>query len=1000
MTKFSLTLSVAAIALLPITLAAQQAPRPAPAPTPTPAPNPASARAGTAGDTIAFPGTPDADEIRRNERVDQRQNPPPPPTDADPDAADQDQSGQGAPAGGGSGSGSGGTRGPAPGVLGAGQGSGSGGNPGMTPAPGVLGGGQGSGSGGNPGMTPAPGVMGGGRGTASGGNPGMTPAPGVIGGGRGSGTGGNPGIPRTGTGTVGSGQGSLSGGGQGGQGGQGGGGGSGSGAPASGQYWPTPQPRPAPPPSDITPILDMSANFGAIPDPFLKAVDLVRGLGPRATEADFTRITGIRIEDIQKVAQTANTLAADTEALQRRVNGVKAELAAVTRTMEGLRNTLGAGISNEALINGFGPIGLATLRAQEERARQLVAQIGTLDAAVQRNLQAGHRISQQLGSLSTLKTALESRGILRFANGLTGAIERLKLVPVFSTLGGIGSIASVYGSASALGNFDPGAAGDLQLSGKYDSNWGNVKDVTLTLLGLAANAATGNVPGATTDFLTILTGRATDTYMAYQAWQAADAEAEVAHRRYLLTLMKRDRLINDRQIAEDRDRLTRINRTIADINNDLDNRRPNPARDPDWRDPRFDPDTGLPIPAYWRYLRANNPQALRDMGIDPDAPVGGWPNGVRPQDRPRQTATVQPRIPTGPGYPTARPRTPRAADDGPDGSGAIDDAAEDVDDAEPEVRPTPASQPFTPRPKPPKIDLTLDVTPLDFDPVTFEPVTFTGPEWKPPVWTPVEFKPPEWVPVKFNPPKPLKLDWMKFDKKSQYPGSGDNLSYDFGDLSGKVATDLSPWEEWLATQNVNYLTQLALAAGYPNLAAALADARNLMRQARDTGFRQWAFAPPVGTGAIGIWASEAQHNLARAQVLLGDLLGQSRDIFSTGGLTDIGISGTDLAYIIRDFGLEDGDLVDITVEQFGRTIFTTRLSLLNRGTEFLHLLKRGVARLVITAVNEGAISPNTAELNLKNVVRGNATQTYSLRTGDQAVLRIETNAPTRAVNGE
>jgi hypothetical protein len=380
--------------------------------------------------------------------------------------------------------------------------------------------------------------------------------------------------------------------------------------------------------------------------------------------------------------------------------------------------------------------------------------------------------------------------------------------------------------------------------------------------------------------------------------------------------------------------------------------------------------------------------------------VGGWPNGVRRQDRPRQTAEAQPRLPTGPGYPTAKPRRPRPAVDGPEDAEVIGDLAEDSEAAEAEDRSNVADAGFVPKPKPPKINLTLDVSPLEFEPVTFQPVTFEGPTWEPPVWEPVTFDPPEWVPVSFDPPKQLELEWTKFEKDSQYPGSGDNLAFDFGGLSGTVATDLSPWAEWLAGQNINYLTQLALAAGYPNLAAALADARNLMRSARDSGFRQWAFAPPVASGAIGLWASEAQHNLARAQVLLGDLLGQSRDIFSTGGLTDIGISGTDLAYIIRDFGLEDGDLVDISVEQFGRTIFTTRLSLLNRGTEFLHLLKKGVARLVITAVNEGAVSPNTAELNLKNVVRGNAIQTYSLRTGDQAVLRIETNAPTRQVNGE
>ncbi len=37
----------------------------------------------------------------------------------------------------------------------------------------------------------------------------------------------------------------------------------------------------------------------------------------------------------------------------------------------------------------------------------------------------------------------------------------------------------------------------------------------------------------------------------------------------------------------------------------------------------------------------------------------------------------------------------------------------------------------------------------------------------------------------------------------------DNMAYAYGDMSGKVATDLSEWDEWLKTQNVYYLEQLA-----------------------------------------------------------------------------------------------------------------------------------------------------------------------------------------------
>ena len=223
----------------------------------------------------------------------------------------------------------------------------------------------------------------------------------------------------------------------------------------------------------------------------------------------------------------------------------------------------------------------------------------------------------------------------------------------------------------------------------------------------------------------------------------------------------------------------------------------------------------------------------------------------------------------------------------------------------------------------------------------------------------------------------------------------ENNMFDFGGLTGKglsgvIATDLSPYAEWLLEQDINRLNALARAAGYPNLAAALADSRNLIAKARDTGFRQWAWSPGVGTGAIGLWASEAQHELARAQVLLGDLLNDSRFIDSTAGLSDLAISGTTLTAIFRDFGLEDGDIIDITITQLGQTLFRQRLSLTNAGTAIQSNLRQGVGRVEIFAVNEGFASPNTAEITIDNVVDGDPVQQYQLRTGEIAILRVQT----------
>jgi hypothetical protein len=223
----------------------------------------------------------------------------------------------------------------------------------------------------------------------------------------------------------------------------------------------------------------------------------------------------------------------------------------------------------------------------------------------------------------------------------------------------------------------------------------------------------------------------------------------------------------------------------------------------------------------------------------------------------------------------------------------------------------------------------------------------------------------------------------------------ENNMFDFGGLdgrglSGTVATDLSPYAEWLLGQDINRLNALARAAGYPNLASALNDWRNLTKKATDDKFRQWAWSPGAFSGTIGSWASEQQHELARAQVLLGDLLNDSRFIESTAGLTDLAISGTTLSTIFRDFGLEDGDVIEITIQQLGRVLFTQTLTLTNAGTAIETNMRRGVGVVNIKALNEGFASPNTAEITIDNVTDGDSVQQYSLRTGENATLRVQT----------
>lgn len=281
----------------------------------------------------------------------------------------------------------------------------------------------------------------------------------------------------------------------------------------------------------------------------------------------------------------------------------------------------------------------------------------------------------------------------------------------------------------------------------------------------------------------------------------------------------------------------------------------------------------------------------------------------------------------------------------------------------------------------------LDISPLEISPFDIQPVTFT-----PPVWVPPKFDPPVWVPPEFDAPDPMTFDWTNF-ADDDYPGGNINLAFQYDDMSGKVATDLAPWADWLATQDQRRLERLAKNAGYPNLASALADADNLIRQARDQGYRDWANQAPSCGGTVGCGPSYLERwSMKLATVSLGDILNASRDVFSSGGLTDIGISGNRLAYLLRDHGVEDGDIIDVEITQFGRILYQKQISLTNAGENFNIPLQRGVAGMTVFAVNEGTLQPNTAQVTIDNIVRGEATQQYSLRRGEFATQRIEVGA--------
>jgi len=248
--------------------------------------------------------------------------------------------------------------------------------------------------------------------------------------------------------------------------------------------------------------------------------------------------------------------------------------------------------------------------------------------------------------------------------------------------------------------------------------------------------------------------------------------------------------------------------------------------------------------------------------------------------------------------------------------------------------------------------------------------------------------PVKWVPVEFEGPEQSKIEFTKFDgnEDENWLRFTEVMAYDYGDLSGKVATDLSPHQEFITKYGLRRLERLATQAGYPNLASALADWENLTERASDAGFRQWARTQPgcymACTNIQGLWTQKM------SQLALGDLLNDSRDLFSTAGLSDVSIGSLILTIFIVDFALEDGDAIQLIVSQFGREIFNSSFVLTNAGQTVSIPVRPGVANVQFVALNEGEFPPNTAGVTITGVTEGEDDQEYQLATGEAGTLRV------------
>jgi hypothetical protein len=117
-------------------------------------------------------------------------------------------------------------------------------------------------------------------------------------------------------------------------------------------------------------------------------------------------------------------------------------------------------------------------------------------------------------------------------------------------------------------------------------------------------------------------------------------------------------------------------------------------------------------------------------------------------------------------------------------------------------------------------------------------------------------------------------------------------------------------------------------------------------------------------------------------------------VISSGGFSDITAAlaaGSVLNFNLFDSGIPDGDSVALRVTSNGKTVLNVpQITLSTSGAQFAPTVQAGTVGIFITALNEGSVPPNTGGVNVQNVTAGHATQTYSVNTGQTAVLKVKT----------
>lgn len=107
----------------------------------------------------------------------------------------------------------------------------------------------------------------------------------------------------------------------------------------------------------------------------------------------------------------------------------------------------------------------------------------------------------------------------------------------------------------------------------------------------------------------------------------------------------------------------------------------------------------------------------------------------------------------------------------------------------------------------------------------------------------------------------------------------------------------------------------------------------------------------------------------------------------TSGLSDITVSSKSISIVLTDNGsVVDGDAVLISLND--SVLNANHVLLGSPGTSMSLNLITGTNILTITAVNEGSVSPNTAQITFTDVIKGESVQQWRLNIGETGTLIV------------